>query len=91
MPDHIVALSSLRAQPHGGVHWLDWGPGPFERAARERKAVLLAIGASWCHGCAVMERTTYAVPEIVAAINERVVPVRVDADRGQIIIGGHPT
>ena len=57
------------------------GRAPFERAARERKPVLLAIGASWCHGCAVMDRTTYSVPEIVSAINERCVPVRVDADR----------
>ena len=28
-----------------------------------------------------MDRTTYSVPEIVSAINDRCVPVRVDADR----------
>src|SRR5215210_1378758 len=69
------------SRPSSGVAWSPWGAAPFERAARERKPVLLAIGASWCHGCEVMDRTTYSVPEIVSAINERCVPVRVDADR----------
>lgn len=80
MPNHSHAAPS---NPHAdaAVGWLDWSPEAFERAARERKAVLLAIGASWCHGCAVMDRTTYAMPELVAAINDRVVPVKVDADR----------
>jgi hypothetical protein len=81
MPDSFVDLGTLRSHPSNGVQWTSWGPAPFERAARERKPVLLAIGASWCHGCDVMDRTTYSVPEIVTAINEHSVPVRVDADR----------
>jgi uncharacterized protein len=81
MPDSFVDLDALRSRPSSGVAWTSWGPAPFARAASERKPVLLAIGASWCHGCAVMDRTTYSAPEIVSAINERCVPVRVDADR----------
>jgi uncharacterized protein YyaL (SSP411 family) len=81
MPDSFVGLQTMRSRPPGGIAWASWGPAPFERAARERKAVLLAIGASWCHGCAVMHRTTYAVPAIVSTINEQFVPVYVDADR----------
>src|SRR5215212_9154664 len=81
MSDSFVDLGTLRSRPSSGVAWSHWGAAPFERAARERKPVLLAIGASWCHGCEVMDRTTYSVPEIVGAINDRCVPVRVDADR----------
>ena len=81
MSDSFVHLGTLRSRPSTGVAWAPWGPAPFERAARERKPVLLAITASWCHGCEVMDRTTYSVPEIVSAINDRCVPVRVDADR----------
>jgi uncharacterized protein len=81
MADTFVGLDTLRSRPSEGVAWMVWGADAFERAARERKPVLLAIGASWCHGCEVMDRTTYSVPEIVNAINERCVPVRVDADR----------
>jgi uncharacterized protein len=81
MPDSFVDLDTLRSRPTSGVAWTEWGDAPFARAARERKPVLLAIGASWCHGCAVMDRTTYNVPEIVSTINEGFVAVRVDADR----------
>ena len=69
MSDSFVDLGTLRSRPSSGVAWSPWGAVPFERAARERKPVLLAIGASWCHGCEVMDRTTYSVPEIVHAIN----------------------
>jgi uncharacterized protein YyaL (SSP411 family) len=63
------------------VAWLDWSADAFARADAERKPILLNIGASWCHGCAVMARTTYADPAIVSLVNERTVPIRVDADR----------
>jgi uncharacterized protein YyaL (SSP411 family) len=63
------------------IAWNDWTADAFARAARERKPVLLSIGASWCHGCAVMDRATYADKGIVALVSARTVPVRVDADR----------
>jgi uncharacterized protein YyaL (SSP411 family) len=69
------------APPPATIDWLGWSDEAFARAARERKPVLLSIGATWCHGCAVMDRTTYADPAIVALVRERTVPVRVDADR----------
>jgi uncharacterized protein YyaL (SSP411 family) len=81
MSDSFVEFDTLRSRPRHGVLWSSWGRAAFERAAEERKPVLLAIGASWCHGCTVMDRTTYSVPEIVRTINDRCVPVRVDADR----------
>jgi uncharacterized protein YyaL (SSP411 family) len=63
------------------IAWIDWSGDAFARAARERKPVLLSIGASWCHGCAAMERATYADAAVAALVRERTVPVRVDADR----------
>src|SRR5512132_408093 len=78
------------------VAWQPWGAAPFARARAERKAVLLSIGASWCHWCHEMDRTSYADPEIAALINDRFVPVRVDADERPDIgerynLGGWPT
>jgi uncharacterized protein YyaL (SSP411 family) len=63
------------------VAWLPWGPDAFARARAERRPVLLSITASWCHGCAVMDTTSYGDARVVAFINERLVAVRVDADR----------
>lgn len=60
---------------------MPWGEPAFERARREDKPVLLAISAVWCHWCHVMDETSYSDEAVIAAINERYVPVRVDNDR----------
>jgi uncharacterized protein len=78
------------------VHWLSWGTDAFARARDEDKPVLLSIAAPWCHSCHEMDHTTYADPGVAALVNERFVPIRVDADRRPDIseryaLGGWPT
>jgi uncharacterized protein YyaL (SSP411 family) len=78
------------------VAWEPWGAAAFARARAEHKAVLLSIGATWCHWCHEMDRTSYADPAIIALINDRFVPVRVDTDERPDIserynLGGWPT
>jgi uncharacterized protein YyaL (SSP411 family) len=63
------------------VAWLPWGPEAFARARAEGRPILLSISASWCHGCAVMDSASYADPRVAGLIADRLVPVRVDADR----------
>lgn len=80
----------------GQVDWLPWGRAAFDWAAEERRPVLLAIGASWCPACTAMARTTYSDPAVCDLIDDRFVPVRVDADRRPDIgerytLGGWPT
>ncbi len=41
---------------------------------------MIDIGAVWCHWCHVMDETTYADPEVAAALNSEFVPVKVDTD-----------
>jgi len=79
-----------------GVAWQPWGGAAFARARTERKPVLLSISATWCHSCHEMDRTSYADPFIATLINERFVPIRVDADDRPDIserynLGGWPT
>ena len=63
------------------VEWREWGPEAFA-AARERDVpVLLSLSATWCRDCHEMDATTYADPGIAANLNDRYVPIRVDADR----------
>jgi uncharacterized protein YyaL (SSP411 family) len=78
------------------VAWLPWGGAAFARAHAEHKPVLLSIAAAWCRWCHEMDRTSYADPSIVAIINTRFVPIRVDADERPDIserynLGGWPT
>src|SRR5213080_3789112 len=63
------------------INWQPWSPEAFERATGEDKPILLSISAVWCHWCHVMDETSYSDSRVIAAINERFVPVRVDNDR----------
>ena len=78
------------------VAWQPWSGDAFARAARERKPVLLSIGAVWCQACHDMDRTTWADAQVGALVNGCFVPVRVDSDRRPDInerynLGGWPT
>ncbi len=63
------------------IAWRPWSEDAFAQAARDDKPILLSISAVWCHWCHVMDETSYSDPAVIAAINERFVPVRVDNDR----------
>lgn len=87
---------SPRPNRAGEIRWMAWDDAAFVRAAAEDKPILLSISAVWCHWCHVMDETTYSDPEVIATINERFVPVRVDNDRRPDVnarynMGGWPT
>ena len=78
------------------IHWEEWSDEAFERARMEEKLVLLSIGACWCHWCHVLDRSSYSDPQVVELINDRYVPIRVEADRrpdiqDRYLMGGWPT
>ena len=70
----------LRSAQHQPVAWQEWGEEAFARAQAERKAVLLDIGAVWCHWCHVMDRESYENPGVAALINDHFIAVKVDRD-----------
>ena len=71
------------SQPDGAnaVAWRDWNEEAFEAATAEGKPVLLTLGATWCHWCHVMDQTSYSDERVIALINSRFIPVRVDVDQ----------
>jgi uncharacterized protein YyaL (SSP411 family) len=78
------------------VRWLPWSSEAFARARAEDRPVLLSIAAPWCELCLDMDRTTYADPAVAGIVNDRFVPIRVNADRRPDIsdrysLGGWPT
>jgi uncharacterized protein YyaL (SSP411 family) len=88
-------MATLRVVP-SEVAWLPWSADAFARARVERKPILLCIATTWSDSCREMDRTSYADPAIAFLINDRFVPVRVDADRRPDIserysLGGWPT
>lgn len=78
------------------VEWREWGPDAFSEAQRAEKPVLISVSARWCEWCHRMDETTYSRPTIAANLNERFVPIRVDADRQPRVrdrynVGGFPS
>ena len=66
--------------PAPQIPWEDWGEAAFARARREKKPVLLHIGATWCHWCHVMDQGSYTWPGVPALIRDHFVAIRVDTD-----------
>ena len=62
------------------VEWRSWGRAAFEEARAGGVPVLLALGPRWCPATAAMTRGAYADPRVADLLDERFVPVRVDAD-----------
>ena len=70
----------LKSAAHQPVHWAPWGDAAFERARREKKPILLDIGAVWCHWCHVMDGESYEDPAVAELLNRDYVCIKVDRD-----------
>jgi len=78
------------------IAWLPWSAESFTRARTVGRPVLLSIAPTWCRHSLEMDRSSFQDPAVVALVEERFVPVRVDADRRPDIcerysLGGWPT
>ncbi|MBW2464052.1 MAG: DUF255 domain-containing protein [Deltaproteobacteria bacterium] len=62
------------------IEWQTWGAPAFERARREGKMVLVDVGIEGCTACRWMFEDTYQDSEVVRRVNERFVPIAVDAN-----------
>jgi len=83
-------------RPQMAVRWLPWSAVAFERARAEGKVMLLSLDTAWSRACRDMDAQCYADHAIAEKINNRFVPIRVDADRRPDIaerydLGGLPT
>jgi len=85
------------AVAHGrGISWeTDWDAA-FERARSDDKVVLVDVYADWCVWCRRLDTTTYRDQKVVSFVRDRMVPVKVNADRDlrrvdDLRVGGLPT
>lgn len=78
-----LAIAAFAASPSfaaDGPTWSGWDDGLFARATAEKRFVILDLEAVWCHWCHVMEKTTYANPQVRELLASKYLPVRVDQD-----------
>jgi uncharacterized protein YyaL (SSP411 family) len=70
----------LLQHAHNPVDWYPWGPEAFAKAKQEKKLVFLSIGYSSCHWCHVMERESFANPDVAKLMNQWFVCIKVDRE-----------
>jgi uncharacterized protein YyaL (SSP411 family) len=70
----------LREAAQSPIAWRAHGASAFIEAKRANKAVLLDVGAGWCHWCHVMDEGTYRDPQVIAEIAAHFIPVKIDRD-----------
>ncbi|HEY2668335.1 MAG TPA: thioredoxin domain-containing protein [Actinomycetota bacterium] len=82
MPNRLQHESSPYLLQHASnpVDWYPWGDEAWARAVAEDKPVLLSIGYASCHWCHVMERESFADPEIAALVNKHFISIKVDRE-----------
>jgi uncharacterized protein YyaL (SSP411 family) len=87
-PSSLLAADRLKASKSryllqhvtNPVDWYPWGDEAFARAKKENKPVFLSIGYSTCHWCHVMEKESFADPEIAKLMNEAFISIKVDRE-----------
>ena len=62
------------------VDWYPWSDEAFAAAKKANKPVFLSIGYSTCHWCHVMEKESFADPEIAKLMNEAFIAIKVDRE-----------
>lgn len=79
----LLLLTVLLCPPGfaaNAIQWQTWGPELFVQAQKQQKPIYLYLEAVWCHWCHVMQEDTLQDPAIIAHLNQRYLPVRVDHD-----------
>ena len=75
-----VAFALPAAVAAQDVRWHTSSDEAFALARREHRLVILDLEAVWCHWCHVMERETYANPDVRKVLNESYVALKIDQD-----------
>jgi len=60
--------------------WSDWSDATFERAAKEKKFVIVSLQSWWCPWCHAMNRDTWSNTDVRAVLKDHFIPVYVDQD-----------
>lgn len=80
--NRLAAESSPYLLQHADnpVDWFPWGDAAFAKARSENKPIFLSIGYSTCYWCHVMERESFANPDVADRMNRSVIAVKVDRE-----------
>jgi uncharacterized protein YyaL (SSP411 family) len=70
----LIIASSFTANTNE-LKWLGWNEG-YDLAKKKNKIAVVDVYTDWCGWCKVMDRETFAKPEVIDLINKEFVPVK---------------
>lgn len=70
----------LRQAQDTRVNWRTWGDAAFAEAASRNVPLIIVIGAAWSHDARLMDKQVFSDETVATALNQKFVPIRVDAD-----------
>lgn len=73
------SVTAAVPNPTSKLDWLTFDAAT-ERAAKEKKHVIVDIYTTWCGWCKVMERQTYGDPEVTSYLNKNFVLAKVNGE-----------
>jgi uncharacterized protein YyaL (SSP411 family) len=78
----LLFAMTARAAPieNSDGFWSEWNDATFARASREKKFVVVSLQSWWCKWCHIMNRETWANPEVRGVLKDKFIPVYVDQD-----------
>jgi uncharacterized protein len=87
----LIGLSTAQAAPSGPAaderkdlgndgFWSTWSDATFQRAAAEKKFVIVSLQSWWCPWCHAMNRDTWNDAQVRATLKDHFIPVFVDQD-----------
>lgn len=79
----LACLLNCSCLEGGEVKWNKDLRGAAERAADEKKPLMIMVSAPWCGYCQKMLKTTFRDEALITQINECFIPVYLDADENQ--------
>ncbi|MCE2787876.1 MAG: thioredoxin family protein [Bacteroidota bacterium] len=81
----IALLSSSFISPKNEeLKWMDFNEG-YELAKKKNKIMLVDVYTDWCGWCKVMDRETYAKPEVIKMINADFVAIKFNPEKKDVV------
>jgi len=85
----VAACSVVAGAETAAIDWTDDMGASSRRAVEQIRPQMIDVWAVWCAPCKEMEETTFADERVAALVNERFVPLKVDADLKDSFIERH--